>query len=222
MIKLLLRTWELIAWINVFQHSTAVIFARLLGQPLPAVPDQLSSAPRSVSVDSPLLCNSTKLAFVDLLEANSNLILTELKQLDTSRFISWGEQYPHQAGWCTFSFYAYGLKFENNCRACLETSQLLKQVPNLVTAGFAALTPGTCLTYQRKQSNGLLRCHLGLLIPEQCGIQIQQVQQTWHQGKCLIFDAAAEHTVWNWGERVYVILSIDFRAPKELLMYGAA
>ena len=220
MIKLLLRAWELIAWIHAFQHSISVTFAHLLGRPLPTLPDQLSSTSKPVSIDNSLLCDSTKLAFVDLLEINSDLILTELEQLDISRFVSWGDQYPHQAGWCTFSFYAYGLKFENNCQSCLETSRLLEQVPNLVTAGFAALAPGTCLTYPGETSRNLWRCHLGLLIPEQCGIQIQQIQQTWRKGKCLIFDHAADHTVWNWSNRTHVILSIDFRVPKERLMYG--
>ncbi|MGD1953038.1 MAG: aspartyl/asparaginyl beta-hydroxylase domain-containing protein [Leptolyngbyaceae cyanobacterium] len=222
MIRILLRAWELIAWIQVFQEFTSIISTQLLRRPPTATPEQSFEPYQTFSITDASLYPVTKPAFVDLLEANSHLILAELEQLTINRFTSWGEQYPDQTGWHTFSFYTYGLKLENNCRSCLATAQLLDNVPNLVTARFAVLTPGTYLTRQSTQPNGLLCCHLGLMIPEQCGIQIAHMQQTWHQGKCLIFDNAVEHTVWNWNDDVHAVLSIEFKASQELFEHNTS
>ena len=210
MIRVLLRAWELVAWLQVFQEFTSIISTRFVRQLPNATPEKSSRPDQTFSSTDA----SLKPAFVDLLEANSHLILAELEQLTINRFTSWGEQYPDQTGWSTFSFYTYGLKLESNCRSCLTTARLLEQIPNLVTARFAVLTPGTYLTHQSTRPNGLLCCHLGLMIPEQCGIQIAHMQQTWHQGKCLIFDNAVERTVWNWSDDAHAVLSIEFKVPE--------
>ena len=48
--------------------------------------------------------------------------------------------------------------------------------------------------------NGVLRYHLGLIIPEpkeKCRIRVHDQFNEWDEGKSLIFDDTYEHEVWK-------------------------
>ena len=65
---------------------------------------------------------------------------------------------------------------------------------------FSVMEPGTHLPAHRGPYNGLLRLHLGLLIPEpreQLGIRVERQICRWDFGRALIFDDAYEHEAWN-------------------------
>ena len=89
-------------------------------------------------------------------------------------------------------------------------SSRLEQIPNLTTAGFSALAPGTCIAPHTGYPDGVLRCHLGLVIPPDCALRVGDDVQAWENGKCLIFDDTAEHEAWNRSDRTRVVLLLDF------------
>ncbi len=160
--------------------------------------------------------------FVAELEANWQLIRQELTQLHEQDFIPWPEKYLYGKGWDAFGLYAFGIKLGKNCKLCPETTRLVKQIPGLVTAGFSSLTPGTHIAPHTGYDDGLLRCHLGLTVPDNCGIRVGEETRTWQEGKCLVFDDTVEHEAWNRGDRTRVVLLLDFKAPKQLLQRNAS
>jgi ornithine lipid ester-linked acyl 2-hydroxylase len=102
---------------------------------------------------------------------------------------------------------------DKNCRLCPETTKLVETIPGLVTAGFSALAPGTHIAPHTGYPEGVLRCHLGLVIPEDCAIRVRDNTRSWQEGKYLVFDDTWEHEAWNKSDRTRVILLLDFKAP---------
>jgi|ERR1051325_10522752 beta-hydroxylase len=115
--------------------------------------------------------------------------------------------------WRTFFFYAYGHRVDENCRRCPQTTELLESIPGMTTAMFSILTPGTRLTPHRGPFKGVLRYHLGLLIPsgdERCAIRVGGELKTWREGESLVFDDTYEHEAWNETGAPRVVLFVDF------------
>ena len=118
-------------------------------------------------------------------------------------------------GWKTYFFYAYGLKALGNCRRCPQTTRLLRGIPGMKTAFFSILAPGARLPTHRGPYKGVLRLHLGLLIPdpEKCGIRVGDDVRHWQEGKVLIFDDTFPHAAWNDTDRHRVVLFVDLMRP---------
>jgi beta-hydroxylase len=119
-------------------------------------------------------------------------------------------------GWKTFFFYAYGMKAVGNCRRCPETTKLLKQMPGMKTAFFSILAPGKHLPPHRGPYKGVLRLHLGLLIPEpadMCAIRVGSQIRHWQEGRVMIFDDTFEHEAWNRTDGARVVLFVDIMRP---------
>jgi ornithine lipid ester-linked acyl 2-hydroxylase len=119
-------------------------------------------------------------------------------------------------GWKTFFFYAYGIKAVANCRRCPETTKLLKKMPGMKTAFFSILAPGKHLPPHRGPYKGVLRLHLGLLVPEpaeMCAIRVGSQIRHWQEGRVMIFDDTFEHEAWNRTDGVRVVLFVDIMRP---------
>jgi aspartyl/asparaginyl beta-hydroxylase (cupin superfamily) len=120
------------------------------------------------------------------------------------------------ANWRTFILFGFGTKLEKNCRQAPETTRLLEQVPNLQTAWFSIMAPGYHIPAHCGVSKGILRCHLGLLIPrerERCRMRVDQEICVWKEGELFVFDDTYEHEVWNDTAEERVILLFDFDRP---------
>ena len=118
--------------------------------------------------------------------------------------------------WKTFLLCGYGFKSDNNIRQCPETWRICQKIPGLVTAMFSIFEPGKHLPAHRGPYNGVLRLHLGLIIPEpqdQTAIRVGQQICHWQEGKALIFDDAFEHEAWNRTPHTRVVLFVDFIKP---------
>lgn len=155
--------------------------------------------------------------FVSSLESNWQIIQQELNQLREGDFIPWPEKYLYGKGWDTFGLYAFGIKIGKNCALCPETTKLLESIPDLVTAGFSSLAVDTHIAPHNGYPDGLLRCHLGLIVPDGCAIRVGTETKSWENGKCLVFDDTTEHEAWNKGNKTRVVLLMDFKAPEGLL-----
>jgi beta-hydroxylase len=118
--------------------------------------------------------------------------------------------------WKTFLLCGYGIKSEEAIRACPETWRILQRIPGLTSAMFSIFEPGKHLKPHRGPYNGVLRFHLGLLVPDQpdkIGIRVMDRICHWQEGRALIFDDAYEHVAWNHSDRVRVVLFVDFVKP---------
>jgi aspartyl/asparaginyl beta-hydroxylase (cupin superfamily) len=119
-------------------------------------------------------------------------------------------------GWKMFLLTGYGLSSKRNIQRCPQTWRLVRKIPGLVTAMFSILEPGKHLPPHRGPYNGVLRLHLGLIVPsprDQVGIRVGQEICHWQEGRALIFDDAYEHEAWNRTPDTRVVLFVDFRKP---------
>ena len=151
--------------------------------------------------------------FTVLLETRSGDVRQEFKQLSRQQLIPWPETDLYNAGWEVFGLWAMGQRLEANSRACPVTAETVESIPGLTTAGFSIMAPGTHIRPHFGYTNAVLRCHLGLIVPEKCGIQVGEERRRWEEGKCLIFDDTALHSAWNDSDQPRVILLVDFVRP---------
>jgi len=156
--------------------------------------------------------NAIDYEFTQTLEVNWQVIKQELEQISQTDFLDWPEKYLYGGkGWQTFALYGFGMQFAKNCKLCPETTKLVKEIPNMVTAGFSLLAAGTHIAAHTGYPDGVLRCHLGLVCCDGCSLRVGDQVQDWHEGKCLVFDDTTEHEAWNRGDRTRVVLLIDFK-----------
>lgn len=129
---------------------------------------------------------------------------------DAQKVLTDGEQ------WKTFWLYAYGQKAEDNCARCPETVRLLKRIPGMKSAMFSILAPKKHIPEHRGLWKGVLRYHLGLIVPGPDGasrIRVGKDVRSWQEGKSMIFDDSHPHEVWNECNADRVVLFVDFERP---------
>ena len=118
--------------------------------------------------------------------------------------------------WKTFFLCGYGKVSAEAVARCPETWRILQKIPGLKAAMFSIFEPGKHLPPHRGPYNGVLRFHLGLVVPDQpdkVGIRVDKEVCHWEEGKALIFDDAYEHEAWNHSDAVRVVLFVDFEKP---------
>ncbi len=119
-------------------------------------------------------------------------------------------------GWKTFFLICAGRDCDENARRCPQTMALLREIPDVGNAFFSILAPGKHIPPHRGAYNGVLRYHLGLLVPEpreRCRIRIANEFHRWGEGESLIFDDSFNHEVWNETNGYRVVLFVDFARP---------
>ena len=149
-----------------------------------------------IELDRVLLRQSELPAFQD--------ISTDVRTISTDR------------EWKTFFLVGFGVKSKQNIRACPKTWQAVQKIPHLKTAMFSIFEPGKHLPAHRGPYNGVLRLHLGLIVPEpgdKLAIRVKDQICHWQEGKALIFDDAYEHEAWNHTDKTRVVLFVDFVKP---------
>jgi aspartyl/asparaginyl beta-hydroxylase (cupin superfamily) len=119
-------------------------------------------------------------------------------------------------GWKTFLLCGYGFRSDANIARCPQTWAACQKIPGLITVMFSIFEPGKHLPPHRGPYNGVLRLHLGLIVPEpreQLGIRVENEIYRWREGEAVIFDDAYEHEAWNYTAHTRVVLFVDFRKP---------
>ena len=119
------------------------------------------------------------------------------------------------AGWNTFNFFFYGRKNEENCARCPRTTAILESLPRFERDHimFSALNPHARITHHTGPMNGIIRAHLGMVVPQGAFIRVGRDERTWQEGKLLVFDDSFEHEVWNHSDFVRIVLFINFWHP---------
>jgi aspartyl/asparaginyl beta-hydroxylase (cupin superfamily) len=158
-----------------------------------------------------MFMNTADYPFTSDLEANWKKICEEMQRIPQANFMAWPEKFLYEKGWNIFGLYAFGRKMTSNCDLCPESTRIVEHIPGLTTAGFSWLEPGTHIKPHVGYSKAVLRCHLGLVIPEDCKLRVGPEVRNWQEGKTLVFDDTVEHEAWNNSSRVRVVLLLDFK-----------
>ena len=178
---------------------------------------------QSLVKDTPFLRNED-FPFLQMFTDNWEKIRDEVQVILKNReeIPAFQEVSPDQSkiaqgkNWRTFFLYGFGEKLNKNCAQAPFTSSLLDKVPNIEISWFSILSPGYHIPPHQGVSKGILRAHLGLLIPkdaESCRIRVDNEFRVWKPGQIFVLDDTYEHEVWNNTDDDRVILIFDFDRP---------
>jgi aspartate beta-hydroxylase len=117
-----------------------------------------------------------------------------------------------------FLYGAKGIRNEELCASCPETTRLVESLPlckNFGFAMFSGMEPHTHVEAHCGSSNLRLRHHLGIDVPEPAAsrLRVGREWRHWARGKTFAFDDSFEHEVLHEGERTRVVLVVDVWHP---------
>lgn len=96
------------------------------------------------------------------------------------------------------------------------TLAAIRAVPRFRGLGLAcvsALDPGARIWPHCGPINGVLRVHVGLLVPDGCTLRVGERRRTWREGEALVFDDSFEHEVWQEARSTRFVLLFDVWHP---------
>ena len=117
--------------------------------------------------------------------------------------------------WRSFFLWGYGYAIEDNLAQCPRTAEIVARIPDLNSAFFSILAPGTHIPAHRGVTKGLITCHLGLIVPRDGDVRMRVDNRMvrWAEGETLVFDDTYDHEVWNDTADTRVVLLIKFERP---------
>ncbi|MCZ6559471.1 MAG: aspartyl/asparaginyl beta-hydroxylase domain-containing protein [Gammaproteobacteria bacterium] len=120
--------------------------------------------------------------------------------------------------WTSFHMTKAG-EISKNYARCPKTMEVMESLPYpeaeayMPEIFFSRLQPGGHIIPHYGQMNFRLTVHLGLIIPDGCGIRAGEETRHWEAGKVLAFDDSFEHEAWNRGESERIVLIFEAWHP---------
>jgi aspartyl/asparaginyl beta-hydroxylase (cupin superfamily) len=118
--------------------------------------------------------------------------------------------------WKTFFLFGYGFRAQLGTEMCPRTAALMEEIAGMTTAMFSILSPHKHIRAHRGPYKGVLRYHLGLIVPadaEACRIRVGEDVRHWQAGRSMVFDDTYDHEVWNDTGETRVVLFVDVLRP---------
>jgi beta-hydroxylase len=170
-----------------------------------------------------------KINGVKELEKNVETILKEYVQIQKNRVIPGIDEFFKEQGqlasdgsWKSFPLFIYGNEFLDNTDLCPQTRKLLVNIKGFKSAMFSVLSANKKIPPHRGPFKGLLRIHLGLIVPKdeatKCFIEVGGERKYWTFGKTMMFDDTNIHAAYNLTEMDRVVLFIDVLRPLPWLL----
>ncbi|MEH2178700.1 aspartyl/asparaginyl beta-hydroxylase domain-containing protein [Nostoc sp.] len=94
---------------------------------------------------------------------------------------------------------------------------LHKLEPFLYANGLVELIvmkPSVYIPPHKDDMNTSLTCHLGIKLPENCGLKVGGETRNLKKGNILFFDNSFEHEAWNYSQEERVILLLELYHPE--------
>jgi aspartate beta-hydroxylase len=151
------------------------------------------------------------------LERAAPQIIAEYRRLDPRAFAPENEPIARTGAWDVFILYERGRRHDERCRlfptvtAIIEAHRTVRSLAGLVY--FSRLAPHSRVAPHRGPTNMRVRAHLGIDVPEGCGIRVGDTSATWQTGTCIVFDDSFPHEVWNESDRERIVLVVDLWHP---------
>lgn len=151
-------------------------------------------------------------------------IIKELNTILEDSWKDWPEQNLYDsanptATWKIYPFYAFGVWATKNCERAPIMTNFIKSIPNMKLATLSKLSPGMKLTPHRgwgNHSNHVLRCHYGLIVPDNCLVRVNDEVQYHKEGEWLVFDDSETHMAENMSDRDRIVLIVDIERPDNI------
>ncbi len=134
-------------------------------------------------------------------------------------WILWPEKelYDINSTWKILPFYAFGTWVNSNCAKFPTIYEFIKHIPNLKLATLSKLGGKTKLKPHQgwgNHSNHVIRCHYGLIVPDNCYITVNNIRVNHKNNQWIIFDDSIEHMAGNESDEDRIVLIIDIQRPK--------
>jgi aspartyl/asparaginyl beta-hydroxylase (cupin superfamily) len=139
-------------------------------------------------------------------------IKTNSNSLKEYRFIK-----NDQPTWQTFPLMSWGYVHKANIKLLPETWQLFSIIPEVVSVSISRLMPNKEIGAHHGDTNAIMRCHLGIIIPgtlPQCGFMVENESRNWQQGKLFAFCDARLHWAKNMTHNERYVMIIDVVRPE--------
>src|SRR5271154_1886402 len=178
---------------------------------------------RSLVGDAPFF-ELDRFPWIERVESNWSVILEEVERLleDQAELPNFQDISKDQIEitdddrWKTFFLYGYGFEAKLGVQMCPRTATLMREIPGMTTAMISILSPHKHILAHRGPYKGVLRYHLGLIVPREaaaCRIRVGEDIRHWQAGESMIFDDTFNHEVWNDTEETRVVLFVDVLRP---------
>ena len=173
--------------------------------------------------NQPYFYDAEKLVWTKVLEENWTIIRDEITALKNSHperlkpyYINKSMSFPPKS-WKTMGLFFWMFTMHGNCRKCPKTVEILDRIPGLISCSLSILEAGANINPHQGDTDAVIRCHLGLVIPGELpkvGFQVGDEIRKWEEGKTLPFCDAQTHTAWNHSDEQRLILIIDVLRPE--------
>jgi len=203
--------WErIVAWTIAFGERALAPVERFIGR-------------RSLVGDATFF-ELDRFPWIERVESNWSVILEEVERLleDQAELPNFQDISKDQIEitdddrWKTFFLYGYGFEAKLGVQMCPRTATLMREIPGMTTAMISILSPHKHILAHRGPYKGVLRYHLGLIVPREaaaCRIRVGEDIRHWQAGESMIFDDTFNHEVWNDTEETRVVLFVDVLRP---------
>lgn len=156
-----------------------------------------------------------------LLEENFDAIRSEVLQFfgeNPEAFQANFTPYAYkEQGWRTINLYSYFLRNRENCARLPITDSIVRQIPDMSMAQVAVLNPQTRVKAHFGDTNGVLRMHMGIVVPAglpNVGIRMQREDHPWEEGKVFAISISHRHFAWNDTDHHRIVLVVDRVRPE--------
>lgn len=122
--------------------------------------------------------------------------------------------------WRMFVLKAYDMTIPENLARMPVLSRLLAECPEVKSAAVSFLAPHKHIPPHRGPFRGIMRFHLGLVIPKQPDgrpatiMMVNREERRISDGECMLWDDTFEHEVTNNSDQPRVALLLDVWRPK--------
>jgi ornithine lipid ester-linked acyl 2-hydroxylase len=157
------------------------------------------------------------------LESNFPAIQAEVKELlkRYDEFANFQSISPDQTyisnddRWRMFFFKAAGVSFGKNKQFCPIAMSIVDKHKDVISAYISVLGPRKLLNPHEGPWSGILRMHLGVVVPEyqQCSLHNGGEVYFWEEGKCVLFDDTYTHMALNDTDSIRAVLFLDIMRP---------
>lgn len=143
-------------------------------------------------------------------------ILRKYDDLAVFQNISPNQAYiVNDTNWRMFFFKVFGMKVKRNQLYTPVISSIVNKHPNIVSAYVSVLGPTTYLNPHKGPWSGIIRMHLGVVVPgdKDCVLLVEGEAYHWKEGEVVLFDDTYEHMAINPTDKPRAILFLDILRP---------
>lgn len=125
---------------------------------------------------------------------------------------------PLRGHWAEINILRQGMPQSRIVELLPITSRVVLSIPDAVTmvhggSKVSVIDGGSLVRPHTGCCNSRLRVHMGITVPDDCGIIVDGEERSWVEGQCMVFDDSFVHSVWQNSTEVRIILIVDIWHP---------